>query len=268
MFEGNVLFALLLTLLAGLATGIGSAIAVVSKKTNTKVLSLALGFSAGVMIYVSMIEILAKSFDVLKHQLGNFGSWVALFSFFGGIAFIGIIDIIVPSAENPHEVQPVENMPLPVTSREQQLMRLGLLSALAIGIHNFPEGMATFTAALHDAKVGVPIAIAVSLHNIPEGIAVAVPIFHATKSRKKAFAYSFISGLSEPVGALIGFAILSPFMSETLFGIVFGFIAGIMVFISVDELLPAAIKFGQHHMSIAGFVAGMFIMAVSLIMMQ
>ena len=264
----NVVFAFILTLLAGLATGIGSAISIISKKTNTKVLSLALGFSAGVMIYVSMMEILSKSFDVLYHEYGKSGGWFALISFFGGIALTGIIDIIVPSAENPHEIKRVETMPLPATNREQQLMRLGLLSALAIGIHNFPEGMATFVAALHDTKVGIPIAIAIALHNIPEGIAVAVPIFHATKSRRKAFVYSFISGLAEPVGALIGFLILLPYMSDTIFGIIFGCIAGIMVFISVDELLPSAIKYGEHHYSILGFISGMFIMSVSLILLQ
>ncbi len=257
----RLLLAFLLTLLAGLSTGIGSALAFFAKKTNTRFLSFSLGFSAGVMIYVSFVEILSKSRYYLSEQLGDLnGYWVSLFSFFGGILLIAVIDKLVPSVENPHEIRRIED----TQSKEKQLNRIGILTALAIAIHNFPEGLATFTAALTEPGVGIAITVAIAIHNIPEGIAVSVPIFYATGNRKKAFWLSFLSGLAEPVGAVIGYLILLPFLTPVLFGIVFGAIAGIMVFISLDELLPAAREFGEHHISIYGLIMGMLVMAVSL----
>ena len=268
MEPGTVLFAFALTLFAGLSTGIGSAIAFFAKSTNTKFLSLSLGFSAGVMIYVSFVEILKKSNDALIAQLGEVGGWwVTVGSFFGGILFIAIIDRLIPSHENPHEMRSVEDISSNEQKKNHKLMRMGLFTALAIAIHNFPEGLATFIAALTDPSIGIAIAVAIAIHNIPEGIAVSVPIYYATGSKKKAFIYSFISGLSEPVGALIGYLILMPFLNELIFGILFGAVAGIMVFISLDELLPAAREYGEHHLSIYGLIGGMAIMAVSLLLL-
>lgn len=266
MEEGSVIFAFGLTLFAGLSTGIGSAIAFFAKSTNTKFLSLSLGFSAGVMIYVSFVEILRKANDVLVAELGDkAGWWVTVASFFGGILIIAIIDRLIPSVENPHEIRRVEDVNAPENGRNSKLMRMGLFTALAIAIHNFPEGLATFTAALSDPGIGIAIAVAIAIHNIPEGIAVSVPIFYATGNKKKAFIHSFLSGLSEPVGALIGYLILMPFMSDIVFGILFGTVAGIMVFISLDELLPAAREYGEHHLSVYGLIAGMAVMAISLL---
>ena len=199
-------------------------------------------------------------------SLGNkAGWWVTIASFFGGILVIGLIDKLIPSIENPHEVKDVEDMHKSPT-KEQQLMRMGLFTALAIAIHNFPEGLATFTAALTDPSIGIAIAVAIAIHNIPEGIAVSVPIYYATGDRKKAFVLSFLSGLAEPIGALIGYLIIMPFMNELVFGILFAAVAGIMVFISLDELLPSAQKYGEHHLSIYGLVAGMAVMAISLLL--
>lgn len=196
----NVLLAFTLTLFAGLSTGIGSAIAFLTKKTNKKFLSLSLGFSAGVMIYVSFVE-------------------------------------LIPSYENPHEVKSVESMAQ--QPHDKKLMRMGIFSALAIGIHNFPEG-----------------------------IAVSVPIFFATGNRKKAFKLSFLSGLSEPLGAIIGFVLIYFFIgiNAVVLGVLFALVAGIMVFISLDELLPTAKEYGAHHLSIYGLVAGMGLMAFSLLL--
>jgi len=264
--QDNVIFALGLTVFAGLSTGIGSAIAFFAKRTDTKFLSLSLGFSAGVMIYVSMIEIFAKARVSLSLIYGaKSGYWLAVASFFLGILLIALIDKMIPSFENPHEMHEVEEMSKPVNYNE--LKRMGLVSALAIGIHNFPEGFATFTSALGDPKLGISIAVAIAIHNIPEGIAVSVPLFYATGSRKKAFFWSFVSGLSEPLGALIGFILLSSFINlDKYFGIPFAMVAGIMVFISFDELLPAAEKYGHHHLTIYGLLAGMLVMALSLLM--
>ena len=262
------LFAFLLTLFAGLSTGIGSALAFFAKRTNTRFLSVSLGFSAGVMIYVSFVEIFLKAKDSLIETLGEDQGWlVTVLAFFGGIALIGIIDRLIPAAENPHEVKTIEDANSPA-QKKQKLMRMGLFTALAIGIHNFPEGLATFVAALKDPQIGVAIAIAVAIHNIPEGIAISVPIYFATGSKRKAFLLSFLSGLAEPIGAVVGYLLLAPFMSETTFGILFAGVAGIMVFISLDELLPGAEKYGEHHLSIYGLIAGMAVMAISLLLLR
>ncbi len=283
----EMIFPFLLTLFAGLSTGIGSLIAFVAKKTNKRFLSVSLGFSAGVMIYVSMIEIFGKAKDSLVAELGEKGgSWVTVAAFFGGIFLIAIIDKVIPSEENPHETKHVvadckhtkgekckkciarENCLKEEAENPQKskLMRMGVFTALAVGIHNFPEGLATFVSALQDPSIAIPIVAAIAIHNIPEGIAVSVPIYQATGSRKKAFFYSFISGFAEPVGALIGWLILMPIMSDVVFGIIFAGVAGIMVFISVDELLPAAREYGEHHISIYGLIAGMMVMALSLLL--
>jgi len=262
----NVVFAFLLTIIAGLSTGIGSCIAFFAKKTNKKFLSISLGFSAGVMIYVSMIEIFSKAQDSLIAELGNKeGTWLTIASFFGGMLVIAIIDKLIPSNENPHEVKDID-----MINQEEQaakgLTRMGIFTALAIAIHNFPEGLATFISGLQDPSIAIPIVVAIAIHNIPEGIAVSVPIYYGTGSKKKAFIYSFLSGLSEPIGALIGWLVLMPIMNDVVFGIIFAGVAGIMVFISFDELLPAAREYGEHHLSIYGLIAGMIVMAISLAM--
>lgn len=263
----NVLFAFMLTLLAGLSTGIGSCIAFFSKKTNMKFLSLTLGFSAGVMIYVSFIEIFPKSLESLISYAGEErGTLLTVISFFGGMFLIAIIDKFIPSYENPHEIKLVEDLNKGSSTNKTSLYRMGVFSAIAITIHNFPEGLATFISALENPTLGVSIAIAIALHNIPEGIAVSVPIYFSTGSKKKAFIYSFLSGISEPVGALIGYLILLPFMNGLVFGVIFAGVAGIMVFISLDELLPAAENYGEHHLSIYGLISGMVVMATSLLL--
>jgi ZIP family zinc transporter len=264
----TVLIAFGLTLFAGLSTGVGSALAFFARRTNTKFLSTALGFSAGVMIYVSFVEIFPKAKDSLTNELGQVaGYWSTVLAFFSGIVFIGVIDKLVPSFENPHEVHRAEEMDSQdLAAKFKKLYRMGIFTALAVAIHNFPEGLATFLSALKDTKLGIAIAVAIAIHNIPEGIAVSIPIFYATNNRKKAFIYSFLSGLSEPVGAIIGYAILFSFLNDVVFGILFASVAGIMVFISLDELLPTAREYGQYHLAAYGLVAGMAVMALSLLL--
>lgn len=262
----QVLFAFTLTLLAGLCTGIGSLMAFCTKKTNRKFLSVSLGFSAGVMIYVSMVELFADAKITLITELGiRTGYLMTVLSFFCGMILIAVIDRLIPSEENPHELRNIEDMSEKKPD-DTKLMRIGMMTALAVGIHNFPEGMATFMSALQAPSIAIPIAIAIAIHNIPEGIAISVPIFFATGDRKKAFTYSFLSGLSEPIGALIFYLLLMPFMSPVLMGVIFAGVAGIMVFISLDELLPSAEKYGEHHLSIYGMLGGMAVMAASLLL--
>ncbi|GET22876.1 zinc transporter ZupT [Prolixibacter denitrificans] len=272
--SGNILTAFLLTLFAGLSTGIGSAIAFFTKRTNTKLLSVALGFSAGVMIYISFMEIFPHAQEILIGKLGKLrGHWYSLLAFFGGMLLITFIDKFIPSFENPHELKAVEDMDDKSKAIAfRKLYRMGIMTALAVGIHNFPEGLATFASALEDPSIGIAIAIAIAIHNIPEGIAVSVPVYYATGNRRKAFWLSFLSGVSEPVGALLGYLLIMPFVTPENMDLIFAYIlagvAGIMIFISFDELLPSAEEYGEHHLSVYGLIGGMAVMALSLMVLS
>lgn len=281
----NVWLAFGLTLFAGLATAVGSGIAFFARRTNYRFLAVGTGFSAGVMLYVSFVEILDKGRESLVEAYGSGGgAWANMGAFFGGMALIVIIDRFVPEAENPHEVRDEKTLaPLHEQNGSAQerkelndahLHRTGLLTAFAIGIHNFPEGLVTFLSTLQDPALGVAIAVAVAIHNVPEGISVSVPIYYATGNRKKAFIYSLLSGLSEPVGALVAYVILrislgsgTDVMPPEVMGLSFAMVAGIMVYISLDELLPTSRAYSRGHDSISGLVAGMVVMAVSLLLM-
>ncbi len=273
----NFWLALGLTTFAGLSTGIGSVIAFFAKRTNYRFLSVATGFSAGVMLYVSFVEILPKAAHSLAVSNGDSGGqWWATAAFFAGIVLMLLIDRLIPAAENPHEVRAEPQfdllhegvVPQSVVHRSPaQLHRMGLFTALAIAIHNFPEGLATFLAALDDPALGVAIAVAIALHNIPEGISVSVPLYFATGKRGRAFVYSLLSGLAEPVGALLGYLALRPFLGPGVMGVMFGAVAGIMVYISLDELLPTSRAYGKGHDSLYGLLSGMVVMALSLLLM-
>ncbi|TAJ43645.1 zinc transporter ZupT [Methanofollis fontis] len=252
----GVAVAFLLTLIAGLSTCIGSLLVLFTRRTSTRLLSFSLGFSAGVMIYVSFTELLPAA-----HQAAG-NEWAVLCAFFAGIAGIAAIDHIIPYPQNPHEARRVEEAE---KGTDPSLYRTGLLAALAIALHNVPEGMATFYAATADLRIGVPIAVAIAIHNIPEGIAVSVPICCATGSRWRAFGYALISGLAEPAGALIAFLILLPFLSARVLGLLFASVAGIMIFVALDELLPAAREYGEAHLAVYGLVIGMGMMGAVLI---
>lgn len=263
MENQDILYAFGLTLIAGLSTGIGSLIAFLAKKTNTRFLSAALGLSAGVMIYVSFMELMPESVMQLQGiYTGKEAETYMLLAFFAGIGLIAIIDKLVPEDENPHEIHTETD-----GMQNRKLKRTGMMMALAIGIHNFPEGLATFASALSDPEIAIPIVFAIAIHNIPEGIAVSVPIYHATGNRRKAFRLSFFSGMAEPVGALLGFLFLQPFWTPCVNALLLAFVSGIMVYISFDELLPGTEKYGHHHYGVAGVVAGMAVMAGSLLVL-
>jgi ZIP family zinc transporter len=269
----NLWPAIALTTFAGLATGVGSAIAFFAKQTNYRFLSIATGFSAGVMLYVSFTEILQKAAAAIgQTHSAHWANWLTALGFFGGIVGILLIDLLIPHAENPHEVRSDDEVEeLHAHSPElakKRLLRMGLFTALAIGIHNFPEGMATFMAALQDPALGIAIAVAIALHNIPEGISVSVPIYYATGRRRAAFGYSLLSGVAEPVGALIGYVLLRPILTPVVMGGLFAAVAGIMVYISLDQLLPTSRAFGKGHDSLLGLLGGMAVMALSLLLLQ
>ncbi len=275
----GVLGALILTLIAGSATGIGGALVLFKKKISSNFLAGALGLSAGVMIFISLAELFPESQALIEGTVLQHGEVFVLISFFAGMGLIMLIDFLVPEYENPHEASGLSLEArtaavgvLERTGSEKALHRLGIMSALAIAIHNFPEGIATFIGALNDPEMGAGITFAIAIHNIPEGIAVAIPIYYATKSKGKALLYATLSGLSEPVGAAICYGLAAIFGIELTggspaFPLVLAAVAGIMIYISLDELLPTAEKYGKHHVAIAGVIGGMAIMGISLLIM-
>ena len=275
----GVFSALILTLIAGSATGIGGALVLFKKKVSSNFLAGALGLSAGVMIFISLAELFPEAQTMIAQTQMPNGKALALLAFFVGMGVITLIDFTIPEYENPHEASGLSldsrsaavGM-LEQTGSEKALHRLGIMSALAIAVHNFPEGIATFIGALNDPEMGAGITFAIAIHNIPEGIAVAIPIFYATRSKGKALLYATLSGLSEPVGALLCWGVAAIFGVELTgggpaFPLVLAAVAGIMIYISLDELLPTAEKYGKHHIAIAGVIGGMAIMGVSLLIM-
>lgn len=278
---GEISHALLLTLIAGAATGLGGLLIIFRKEISSNLLAAALGLSAGVMVFISLAELYPEAQAAIKAaDIPVNGNALVLICFFLGMGIITLIDFLVPEYENPHEASGLSldattaaTAMLGQRGNKAALKKLGVMSALAIAIHNFPEGMATFIGSLNDAQMGAGITFAVAIHNIPEGIAVAIPIYYATGSRGKAILYATLSGLSEPVGAAICYGLTAVAGIEisgggTAFPLILAAVAGIMIYISLDELLPTAEKYGKHHVAIAGVVAGMAIMGTSLLLFQ
>lgn len=253
------------TLAAGLATVFGSLLVFTSKKPNPRLLAFGLAFAGGAMVYVSLSEILNKSIASFTLSYGDkLGFSLGTLSFLGGVLLIVLLDRLIP---NPHQGLETDD-PLFRQHNREYIKRVGVLTAVAITAHNFPEGLATFFAMLESPTVGAPLAMAIAIHNIPEGIAIAVPVYFATQNKGYALAASFLSGLAEPVGALIGYAVLVPYLSHGMFGVVFGMIAGVMVFLALDELLPAAKKYAKGHETVYGLVSGMGMLSISLILFK
>ena len=254
----NVMIAFLLTTIAGVATGIGSLMALLVKKDNKKILPISMGFSAGVMIYVSLIEIFINSKDSLINSFGEFNGYlITIISFFCGMLLIMFINKVVPE----------DKFQLYDNRKSNTLYRVGIFTALVLAIHNFPEGFATFVSAVYNPTLGIAITVALAIHNIPEGMSIAVPIYYATGSRKKAFFYSFLTGLVEPIGAIIGYLIFGAILNEVTFGIIFGVVAGIMIYISLFELIPSALRNGEEKYVSVGGIVGMLVMAISLLLL-
>ncbi len=248
--QETILVALGLTALAGLSTTIGSFLGLIFKNPGPRFMSVTLGFSAGVMIFISFVNLLPNAIE-------SIGFLSACVAFFFGVIAMFLVDFFIP-----HDYIGQTDRKTGVS--EDKLLKTGLFVALGIGIHNFPEGMATFVGTLQDLQLGIVIAIAIAIHNIPEGLAISVPVYAATKSRKKAFWWSFFSGVTEPLGAGIAALFLFPILTATVLSWVIAAVAGIMVYISFDELVPLSHSFGEEHFPILGLIAGMAIMAISL----
>ena len=259
----NYGIALLITLFAGLATAIGSIFAFVLKKDNLKALSVGLGFSAGVMIFLSFTDIIPSASEMLKQNFPNNHEWVVYGGFIIGILVAILIDYFIPDHINEDELMHADE----VVEAEHRIKRAGLLTAVTICVHNFPEGMATFLSASHDLTLGISVGIAIAIHNIPEGIAVALPVYHATGKKRYATLYAALSGISEPIGAIIGMILLHFFMPQIMVGIAMAAVAGIMIYISFDTLLPLAREFGNWHLSMVGIISGMLFIWISLLLL-
>ncbi|OOS23291.1 zinc transporter ZupT [Moraxella porci DSM 25326] len=255
----HVLMAFGITLAAGLATVLGSALVFFQKTPSPRVLAFGLAFAAGAMVFVSLTEIFGKSVDSFSEVSSAGFSW-ATAAFLTGLLAILALDRLIP---NPHETLDV-NDPRFLDKNQSYLRRIGLMSAFAITAHNFPEGLATFFATLESPTLGAPLAFAIAVHNIPEGISIAAPIYFATQNKRLTVLACLISGLAEPLGAVMGYFILKPFLSPEIFGWVFGIIAGAMVFLAMDELLPAAKRYSDGHETVYGLVGGMGVIAISL----
>jgi ZIP family zinc transporter len=272
-----IVLAFLLCLFAGLATGIGSIIAATIKQLKTTYLTIGLGLSAGVMLYISFVEMLPHAFE-------NLGEGGGALAFFSGMLIMLIIDFLIPEEKNPHHFEDISSHSeqsqiqpqikqqesingSPAQPSPEQLKRTGILAMVAIIIHNFPEGIATFLAAYENIEWGIIIAVAVALHNIPEGISVTMPIIYATGDRKKGLWYGILSGFAEPLGAIIGFLLLRPFLTPAVLSAIMGMVAGIMVYISVDEIIPVAHTYSEGHYAIGGILVGMAIMALTLVLL-
>ncbi|WP_312708583.1 zinc transporter ZupT [Stenotrophomonas sp.] len=261
----NFWIALAVTLAAGLATAIGSLLVLFSRRPSPRLLAFGLAFAGGAMVYVSLSEILNKAIDSFSLAYGErSGFTYGTVAFLLGMLAIVVIDHLIP---NPHETLDKQD-PSFRDNNKAYIKRVGLLTAIAITAHNFPEGLATFFATLESPSVGMPLAFAIAIHNIPEGIAIAVPVYFATQNKLHAFAASLLSGLAEPVGAVIGYFLLKGSLSHATFGWVFGLIAGVMVFLALDELLPAAKRYAKGHETVYGLVAGMGTLAISLVLFK
>ncbi len=265
--ESNIAFAFGITLVAGLATCVGSFLTFFTHHTNKRLLSLSLGFSAGVMIFISFTEIFPEAQKILGREYGERNGYLfTLLAFLGGVILTALIDkFIFPEDEDPHDIGNIVKSQEDPARRQhyRKFHKIGMFTALALAIHNFPEGLVTFITNMNGADFGIPIAVAIIIHNIPEGIAISLPIYFATGSRWKSFLYAFLAGIAEPIGAVIGYLFLRE-TGEGLIGVALAAVAGVMVFISFDELFPTARECGKHEEVIIGLFAGMVLMGVSI----
>jgi len=250
---------------AGIATGVGGLLVLLFRKTHARALSAMLGFSAGIMIYVSFIELFPEAEAILRNTHGEQRVKIlAILSFFFGIVFIALIDELVPE---PGGTSASGKRRSAGSHASGKLYKTGIFTAIAVTIHNFPEGIAAFISGVRDPLFGLSITLAIAIHNIPEGISIAMPVYYATGNRAKAFWLSLLSGFSEPAGAVLAMLILGPLINDTLFGMVLAAVAGVMIYISMDELLPTAREYGEHYLSLLGFVLGMGVMAVGVLLL-
>ncbi len=263
----NLGIAFSLTMLAGLTTAVGGAVAFVTKKNDLKALSLGLGFSAGVMIFISFVDIVPAAQEMLKIHFPNMFQWLVFGGFVAGLLISVLIDYFLPDHVDTKELLDPDAPEEDNEYKHYKLQRAGIMTAVAICVHNFPEGMATFLTTTQNLTLGASVALAIAIHNIPEGIAVALPIYHVTGKKRYAMLYAAMSGITEPIGALVGMLFMGLFLPQILVGFLMASVAGIMTYISFDTLLPLAKEYGNWHLSIVGIMSGIIFIWMSLILL-
>ncbi len=264
-----MLTALVASALAGLATSVGGVLALSHRTLQRSWLAVALAFASGAMLVVSLVEMLPSGIESLEQQLApRAAAAVGFGAFFAGIGIVLTIDRFLPESLNPNETEGREaDLESDHLAQTRRLLRSGLLVALVLGLHNFPEGMATFLATYADPQLGATMTVAIAIHNVPEGIAVAAPVYAATRSRTTALVWATLSGLTEPVGGLIAAGLVAWVIPPAFFGVFYGVVAGMMVFLALDELLPGAWRYQTtKHQTVYGMLAGMAMVAVSLVL--
>lgn len=235
----------LLCLIAGLSTLLGS-LFIFIKGNKENIIKCSLAFASGVMLSVSIFDLIPESLTMFQSTSKN--------SIFLNIMVFIIIGLIIPLF--------IDKILPNKLDQNSKLYKLGIFTMVAIIIHNIPEGIATYISSETNIKLGISITIAIAMHNIPEGISIAMPVYYATKNKKKAIGLTFLSGMSEPLGAVLAFLFLKPVISNTIMGGLFAIIAGIMTYISIIELLPAALKYKEKKKTIISFLIGILFMYI------
>ena len=247
----NFIYAFMLSTLAGLSTLIGFIPVLLHLKNEKTIILTSLAFASGVMICVSLTDLIPESFQLLTSIFKGFPALLFLLIFICiGVIASMLIDKFLPKNDNK-------------TITNKKLYRLGLVSMLAIIMHNIPEGIATFLSSTTNSRLGFSLALAISFHNIPEGISIAIPIYFSTKSKRKAFFYTLLSGLSEPLGALIAYLFLANHINNFMMSIIFAIIAGIMMHISIYELLNESLQYKKKFLTFIFFIIGFLFMMAS-----
>ena len=278
--ENSYLIALILSTLAGLSTVLGGFVTFFIKENSLKFLSFGLGLSAGVMLFISLVDLYPESCEMIKSRLGENYLFLAILFFAIGILTAVLIDYFIPDhlqsqmftkqlgANEQHidstDCKEDENAIISIG----KIKKAGILTAVVVAIHNLPEGLATFFLTAQDVMLGIGIVVAIAIHNIPEGMAISIPVYQATHSKRKAFLYSFLSGMAEPIGGIVGFVIIKSLFPNLCIGILFSLVAGIMTYISLDTLLPLSKDYDTGHYSISGVVLGLLIMGIALVLLE
>ena len=278
--ENNFVIAFVFATIAGLSTVIGGFVTFFIKGNSLKYLSFGLGLSAGVMLFISLVDLYPHSLEMIKEQIGNHFAWLSILFFGLGMLTAVLIDYFVPDhlqtsmftkqigANETHtdSTDCVENENAVISIGK--IKRAGIITAIVVAIHNLPEGLATFTMTTQNVMLGAGIVFAISIHNIPEGMAISIPVYQATHSKRKAFLYSFLSGMAEPIGGVVGYLIIKALFPDLCVGFLFALVAGIMTYISIDTLLPLSRDYDTGHYSVSGIVLGLLTMGTALIFLE
>ncbi len=278
--DKSYLIALIMSTIAGLSTVLGGFVTFFIKENSLKFLSFGLGLSAGVMLFISLVDLYPEACELIQNQMGDKFLFLAIVAFGIGMLLAILIDFFIPDhlqtqmfnkqigANEKHidstDCKEDENAPIEIG----KIKRAGILTAIVVAVHNFPEGLATFFTTTQNLMLGVGIVFAIAIHNIPEGMAISIPVYQATHSKRKAFLYSFMSGMAEPLGGVIGFFVIRTFFPNLCLGLIFSLVAGIMTYISIDTLLPLSKDYDTGHYSISGVVLGILTMGFALILLE